>query len=248
MNTNYIANVFPVINSFSIDDGMLSLLVPYPVRGGQFVYTDRTADYFLNGVKMEDGSRTPLEWGNLNKDIYVDPVSKNMGDVTRQTFVVLSNQLLLKGDTAGAQRALKMHEEFFPKSNFPHDRFALMMVYAYSHVGDQVTAYDILCDVFDYYYQYYCYAKQFPDSMRQSVAKMLNDSYYFIYQVVLLRQREQMVRNPFDSISPERPLTAEGEKQFLAADPANAARLKAIDDFAASSMWNEVMAYMSNIR
>ena len=93
MNTSYISEVYPVVNNYSIDDGMLSMLVPYPVNRGGYNYTDRTADYFINGIKNDDGTYTPLQWGNLNKDIYVDPISKNMGDVQRQTFILLSLQV-----------------------------------------------------------------------------------------------------------------------------------------------------------
>ena len=247
MNPGYIRDVFPVIDNYTIDDGMLSLLVPYRVNGNRYVYTPRTKDYFLNGMRQEDGSYKPLEWGNLNKDIYVDPVSKNMGDVQRQSFVMLSQQLLQEGDTASAIKSLQLREEFFPTKNFPNDRFALMMVYAYSHVGDQVKAYEILCDVFDYYYQQMVYAKQFPASKARDVERMLVDAYYFLYQVVSLRQHAILTRNPFNGM-PEMALTAAGEEAFKAADSKNADRLKVMDEFIASTTYqNEVQAYVSRM-
>ena len=44
-------------------------------------------------------------------------------------------------------------------------------------------------------------------------------------------------------------LTDEGEKAFIAADPKNANRLKAIDDFVASPTYqNEVLGIISSIR
>ena len=247
MNVSYIRDVFPVVDNYSIDDGMLSLLVPYPVVDGRYRYTERTADYLLKGIKNDDGTYTPLQWGNLNRDIYIDPISKNMGDVQRQTFVLLSNQLLMEGDTAGARQALAIREEAFPTSNFPNDRFALMMVYAYSHVGDQVEAFKILCDVFDYYNQQLTYAKQFPTDKAYGVERQIADASYFLYQVVSMRNYGLM-RNPFDN-RPEVALTEAGAKAFAAADPKNAERLKAIDDFAKSAVYqNEVLPMVNNMR
>ncbi|MBP5547834.1 MAG: DUF2723 domain-containing protein [Bacteroidales bacterium] len=247
MNPSYIAEVFPVIDNYSLDDGMLTMLVPYPVRGGNYIYSARSKDYFLNGIRQEDGSYKALEWGNLNKDIYVDPVSKNMGDVQRQTFVMLSDQLLSAGDTASAIKALELREEFFPTKNFPNDRFAIMMVYAYSHVGDQVKAYSMLCDVFEYYYQQFVYVNQFTGNKAMGVEKMKADACYFIYQVAMLRHHN-MMRNPFNN-RPEICLTEEGENAFKASDPKNAERLKSFDAFLESSQYqNVVLPLMSNIR
>ncbi len=248
MNTGYIKEVFPVIDHYSINDGMLSLLVPYPVDGGQYIYTERTGDYLLKGMRQDDGSYKPLEWGNLNKEIYIDPISLNMGNVQRQSYIMLSNQYVESGDTASAIKALEIQNEFFPKPNFINDRFALMLVYAYSHVGDQVKAYDVLCDVFDYYIQQLNYVKSFPPEKSQGVNRMLGDAYYFLYQVVTLRKHNVFMRNPFNN-EPEMALTDAGEAAFKAAAPDNAERLQAIDLFASSPVFqNEVMAFVNSVR
>ena len=247
MNPGYIRDVFPVVDRYSIEDGMLSMLVPYPADDSQGRYSERTADYLLNGIKNADGTYTPLQWGNLDKDIYVDPISKNMGDVQRQSYVLLSDQLLREGDTAGARKALDIREKFFPKSNFPNDRFALMMVYAYSHVGDQVKAYDILCDVFDYYTQQLAYVKQFPADKSYGVERMVADASYFLYQVVGLCNHS-MSRNPFDN-RPEVALTESGAEAFARSSQQNADRLKAIQDFANGPVYqNEVLPLVENMR
>ncbi len=247
MHTSYISEVFPVVNNYSIDDGMLSLLVPYPVSGGQYIYSERTADYFINGFRNDDGSRTPLQWGNLNKNIYIDPVSKNSGDVQRQTFILLSNQKVVEGDTATAVKLLEMSEEFFPKSNFPNDRFAMMTLFAYKNVGNEVKAYDIVCDIFDYYTQQLTYAKQLTQNKSTNADRLLADACYFLYQVVQMRNHGVM-RSPFTNQA-EVPLTEAGEQQYLAASPDNAQRLKAVDDFAASSVFqNEVLPLINTMR
>ncbi|MBQ9587547.1 MAG: DUF2723 domain-containing protein [Bacteroidales bacterium] len=244
MNPGYIRDVFPVVDRYCIDDGMLSLIVPYPVMGA-YSYTPRTTDYFLKGYKNADGSYQPLKWGNLNADIYIDPVSKNMGDVQRQTFVILSQQLLQQGDTASAVKILQQREEFFPSSNFPNDRFALMMVYAYAHVGDKQKAIDILCDIFHYYQQQLAYAKQFPPDKSSGVGRMATDASYFLYQVVSLRQHQRLMRNPFDN----RPEITFSEADFQTyAAQGGADRLKAMDDFIASPQFAEVEAAMRGMQ
>ena len=247
MNPGYIRDVFPVVDRYSIEDGMLSMLVPYPADDSQGRYSERTADYLLNGIKNADGTYTPLQWGNLDKDIYVDPISKSMGNVQRQSYVLLSDQLLREGDTAGACKALDISEKFFPKSNFPNDRFALMMVYAYSHVGDQVKAYDILCDVFEYYTQQLAYVKQFPADKSYGVERMVADASYFLYQVVGMCNHS-MSRNPFDN-RPEVALTESGAEAFAQSSQQNADRLKAIQDFANGPVYqNEVLPLVENMR
>ena len=110
-----------------------------------------------------------------------------------------------------------------------------------------MKAYEILCDVFDYYYQQMVYAKQFPASKARDVERMLVDAYYFLYQVVSLRQHAILTRNPFNGM-PEMALTAAGEEAFKAADSKNADRLKVMDEFIASTTYqNEVQAYVSRM-
>ena len=166
----------------------------------------------------------------------------------RQSYIMLSNQYVESGDTASAIKALEIQNEFFPKPNFINDRFALMLVYAYSHVGDQVKAYDVLCDVFDYYIQQLNYVKSFPPEKSQGVNRMLGDAYYFLYQVVTLRKHNVFMRNPFNN-EPEMALTDAGEAAFKAAAPDNTERLQAIDLFASSPVFqNEVMAFVNSVR
>ena len=56
------------------------------------------------------------------------------------------------------------------------------------------------------------------------------------------------MRSPFTNQA-EVPLTEAGEQQYLAASPDNAQRLKAVDDFAASSVFqNEVLPLINTMR
>ena len=248
MNTGYIRDVFPVVDNYSMEDGMVSLLVPYPVSGERYQYTDRTADYLLNGIRNADGTYTPLAWGNLDKDIYVDPVSKNMGDVQRQMFFLVSYQMLAKGDTVGAKKAVELSDRYFPKANFPNDRYAIMKLYAYSHLGDQVRAYDVMCDIFEYYRQYMVYCKQFPSDKAQGVNRMLSDAYYVLYQISTIRKGPATMADPFTHVAYQ-PLTEAGEIEFLAAAPEHEERLRRVDEFFNSAEFmNEVLPLVSSMR
>ena len=241
MNPSLIRDVFPVVDRYSIDDGMLTLLVPYPTDNRSYQYSERTADFLLKGIRQEDGTYKPLEWGNLERDIYVDPVSENMGSVQRQMFFLVSYQQLEKGDTAAAAKLIELSEQFFPKKNFPNDKYAVMKMYAYSHIGDQVNAYDVLCDIFEYYHQYAVYCRQFPADKAQGVSKMLNDAYYILYQVATIRQGSAYMRDPFTGTNYQ-PLTPEGQEAFKKAAAGNAERLKALDDyFTSAEFQNEVL-------
>ncbi|MBR3528182.1 MAG: DUF2723 domain-containing protein [Bacteroidales bacterium] len=248
MNVSYIANVFPVVDHYSIDDGMLSMLVPYPVTGGGlFHYTERTKDYFLKGVRQEDGSYEPLRWGNLNKDIYVDPVSENMAVVQRQTFTMLAYQQVTKGDTATAKQLMEQSRTFFPQKNFPSNRFSMTALYLYAMIGDEVNAYETMCNIFKYYHQRLVYAKQFQGDKAMGMRRMMDDCYNTLYQLLQCRQRMAFY-NPFTGRDEGLRLTEAGEKAFIAAGKDNAARLKEIDNFIASPAYQEVMMALASRR
>ena len=122
MNPGYIREVFQPIYTYTVQDGMNHKLIPYPRQGKR--YTAQTTDYFLNGVDGET-----LKWGNLNSDIYVDPISLNMGTVQRQSLTLLANDEYNAGNEEKAKRLLDMAQEFFPAPNFPIDVYA---VYIYT--------------------------------------------------------------------------------------------------------------------
>ena len=232
MSTGYIKDVFTVVDNYSIDDGLVSLLVPYPVinRTGMPLYTERTADFFLKGVANADGSYEPLRWGNLNTGIYVDPISLNMGEVQRQTFSLLAMQRVGKGDTASARRLLAMCDEYFPRSEFPVQRYAINTVSAYCMVNDQVSAYDLWLDIFDYYRQQVAFYSQFPAKMTMDVYPREQEARFFLSQMLRYCHRYNKNVNPATG-RPDATLTEEGEKAFVAASEANAKRLKEAYDY-----------------
>ena len=150
-------------------------VLPYP-RTQRF--TDQTADYFLHGVDGE-----PLKWGNLAADIYVDPISDNMGVVQRQTMMLCANYEAERGNLDKARELLLLCDSIFPQKNFPHDIYA---AYIYtgsnSHVdvvalyrrllGDE-KATELWNEVFEYYRQEALYLQQFKGEKAAGVRSQL---------------------------------------------------------------------------
>ena len=121
MNPGYIRDVFQPVYSYTVQDGMNHKIIPYPRTGSR--YTPETADYFLNGVDGE-----PLKWGNLNSDIYVDPISLNMGTVQRQSLSLLAYDEYNAGNEEKAKGLLDISQKYFPAPNFPIDVYAVYIV------------------------------------------------------------------------------------------------------------------------
>ena len=204
MNPSYIQRVFTPIRSYCVQDGMNYKLTPYPSKLSQPVlfdnhenkytlqtFTEESYDYFINGYKGDDGEMHPLEWGNLNADIYVDPVSINMGTVQRQTFCVAARELLEKGDTVRARKILERSDEFFPESNFAYDKYSMMMVDLYCDVYGKEKAAKIWDSIFHYYSQDMAYYSQYLGTSKSSgVTNLIQESAQILYG---LNQLAEMV-------------------------------------------------------
>ena len=182
MNPGYIRDVYPLVDRYSVQDGMNHKLIPYPRRSR---YSDRTADYFLDGA-----NGTPLKWGNLNSDIYVDPISLNMGVVQRQTMVVLAAEEADKGNIDKARRLLDSARANFPPKNFPIDVYS---VYIYtgnnSHVdvvglyrdiyGDE-AARELWQQAFNYYNVHLAYLSRFKGEKAAGVKALIQNDLQII--------------------------------------------------------------------
>lgn len=189
-NTQGVPEVFPPVRSCCVQDGMNYKFLPYP---RQQRYTDRTADYFLDGV---DG--VPLKWGNLNSDIYVDPISLNMGTVQRQQMLSVAADELEKGHKEKAKRLLDIAREAFPLKNFPADVYAVYIytgnnthvdvVDLYKQVYGEAEAIQLWNDAFRYYSDEVSYLRRFTGEKAQGVRTQLQSD----LQVVALL--EEMAR------------------------------------------------------
>ena len=174
MNPSYIQDVFPVIRNYIVQDGMNYKLIPFDAKVSQPVlfdkrdnqyhlqsFTEETYDYFIDGYKDDQGVLHPLEWGNLNADIYVDPVSINMGTVQRQTFSIAARELLEKGDTVRARKLLEISDANFPESNFAYDKYSVILIDLYYDVYGADRASAIWDSIYKYYDQNLNYYSQY---------------------------------------------------------------------------------------
>ena len=113
-----IPDVFPLVYSYTIQDGLNYKFIPYPKNKR---YTDQSADYFINGVNGE-----PLKWGNLDRDIYVDPVSRQQFAPTlHQNVLILAYDEMRKGNEDKSRRLLEMYDKNFPDKNFTPDIYSI---------------------------------------------------------------------------------------------------------------------------
>ena len=195
MNPGYIKDVFPPIRKYVVQDGMNYKLVPYPSEIAQPVlfdnrenkymlqnFTEASYDYFIHGYKDAEGQMHELEWGNLNSDIYVDPVSINMGTVQRQTFCIAARELLQKGDTARARELLEVSDKAFPESNFVYDKYAMIMVDLYNDVFGKERAAQIWDGIFKYYSQDMKYFSQYSSTNKSAgVYNLLQETAQMLY-------------------------------------------------------------------
>ena len=195
MNPSYIKDVFPPVRQYSVQDGMNYKLVPckaqaiQPIlldkRDNKYVvqnFTEESYDYFINGYKGADGQMHPLEWGNLNADLYVDPVSVNMGTVQRQTFSIAASELISKGDTARARKMLELSDKYFPEKNFPYDKYSVMMITLYRDVFGLDRAKEIWDSIFKYYSQELAYYGQYQGTPKaDGVRSATQDACQIIY-------------------------------------------------------------------
>ena len=175
MNPGYIKDVFPLVYSYTIQDGMNHKITPY--RRTNERYTPQTADYFINGVDGE-----PLKWGNLAADIYVDPISLNMGVVQRQSMVMVAYDEYNKGNKENAKALLDRAQQFFPKNNFPVDVYAFYIVNGntrvdvvelYKNIYGEDAAKQLWQDGYDHYSQEINYLARFKGKYSKGVRRTL---------------------------------------------------------------------------
>ena len=203
MNPSYIQKVFTPIRSYCVQHGMNYKLTPYQAYLVQPVlfdprdnsrslqtFAEESYDYFLNGYKDANGEYVPLQWGNLNADIYVDPVSDNMGTVQRQTFCVAAKELVEKGDTVRARRMLEINDEYFPAKNFCHNKYSMIMVDLYYDVFGKERAAEIWDDIYTYYSQDMAYYYQYIGTDKSAgVTQLIQECAQLMYGLNQLASR-----------------------------------------------------------
>ena len=183
MSPSYITKIFPPAANYCQPDGLVYKLCFYPVKAERF--SRQTADYFINGFVNADGSRTPLQWGNLNADIYVDPISLNSGVVQRQNFAFVAEDCLNRGDKETARKLIELSNEFFPAKNFARDRYMIAHIGIYQRALGTEKAIELWNDIFNYYSQDLAYISQYAKSsnrnLKMGVSRRLMEDVQALY-------------------------------------------------------------------
>ncbi|MBR4803168.1 MAG: DUF2723 domain-containing protein, partial [Bacteroidales bacterium] len=197
---NGLKAVIPFVGEYCQQAGMVYRILPYAVPKKQSVSLDETYNYYMDGEKTGT-----MHWGNLNNpDVYVDPVSFNMGVVQRQSWALLAQNYIDEGavllryttpkgnDTLvqevkdqskldKAKAILALAEKYFPKENFPRDRYTIFFVDVYSQVGDTAMATQYFNDIRQYYEQDLRYFSQFKGNEAKNVRREMESAIQILY-------------------------------------------------------------------
>jgi hypothetical protein len=119
-----------------------------------------------------------LQWGNLNStEIYIDDaVTKNSAIVQRQTYGVLAQQLVEEGKQDKAKDMLALSERFFPKENFPLDKYSIFFIQLYTSMNDTAKAAQYFDDILNFYEQELAYYSQFKGEKARGVYSLMQEA------------------------------------------------------------------------
>ena len=159
MNPRYLQKVFPNIEQYTRQEGLVHRIVPYQAGGAY--NTERS--YTLMNSKFE--------WGGVkDPDVYLeDAVSVNNSRNMRQFHVLLASQLANKGEKAKALEILNKAVVEFPNSKMPYDRFDISLAETYHKAGDIAKAKEVLGKIISYHTEYLNYYKRFTGKKARSV-------------------------------------------------------------------------------
>ena len=178
MNPSYIKDVYPLVNTYSIQEGMVYKLTPYPVYGEARFDSEKSYNYFMNG----DGT-SPLKWGNLTSpDVYIDnAVTLNSAIVQRQTYGMLAQQLIEEGKPEKAKDMLMQAETHFPNVNFPLDKYSIFFIKLYVDVNDIAKATQYFDEILNLYEQELAYYSQFKGVKARGVLSNMQEAAQAVY-------------------------------------------------------------------
>lgn len=190
MNPGYIKDVYPLVDLYSIQEGMVHKLTPYPVSNDKKFNTELSYNYFMNG----DGTGE-LKWGNLNSpDVYIDnAVTQNSAIVQRQTYGMLAQQLIKEGKINEAKDMLNQAEVNFPKENFPLDRYSIFFMQLYVDVQDTAKANQYFDEILNFYEQELAYFSQFKGNKAKGVYGSIQDAAQVVY--ILYNNAERTLKD-----------------------------------------------------
>ena len=159
MNPRYLAKVFPNIQQYIRQEGIVFRIMPYQTNGGFDM--DKTYNLFTE----------KFAWGGVNQEgVYLEEaVSVNNSKNMRGNFSILANHLVSQGEIYKAIRVLNKAVKEFPNEKLHFDRYDIALAEVYLKAGDIKKGQDVLNKIITYYISYVKYLEQFKGKKAKSV-------------------------------------------------------------------------------
>ena len=159
MNPRYLAKVFPNIQQYIKQEGIVFRIMPYPTGGG--FNTEKSYKLFTE----------KFAWGGVNQEgVYLEEaVSVNNSKNMRGNFSILANHLVSQGEIYKAIRVLNKAVKEFPNEKLQFDRYDIALAEGYLKAGEIKKGQDVLNKIISYYVSYVKYLEQFKGKKAKSV-------------------------------------------------------------------------------
>ena len=159
MNPRYLAKVFPNIQQYIRQEGIVFRIMPYPTNGG------------FNSEKTYNLFTEKFSWGGVNQEgVYLeDAVTVNNSKNMRGNFFILANDLVEKGQKQKAVNVLDKAIKEFPNEKLHFDRYDIALAEVYLKAGEIKKGQDVLNKIITYYISYVKYLEQFKGKKAKSV-------------------------------------------------------------------------------
>ena len=159
MNPRYLAKVFPNIQQYIRQEGIVFRIMPYPTNGG------------FNSEKTYNLFTEKFSWGGVNQEgVYLEEaVSVNNSKNMRGNFSILANNLVEKGQKQKAINVLDKAIKEFPNEKLHFDRYDIALAEVYLKAGEIKKGQDVLNKIITYYISYVKYLEQFKGKKAKSV-------------------------------------------------------------------------------
>jgi tetratricopeptide (TPR) repeat protein len=178
MNPRYLTKVFPDIQKYIRQEGIVYRIVPYPADG-RFDY-NKTSKLFLD----------KFQWGGVKDEgVYLEEaVTINNSRSMRNNFSLYANKLINNGHKAEAVKILDKSLIEFPSSKIPFDRYDIMLAEAYLKAGAMDKGQGVLNELISYYVSYVKYLEQFKGKKAKAVEGEITLAIYVLSELASLAE------------------------------------------------------------
>lgn len=184
MNPRYLTKVFPNIQNYIRQEGIVYRIMPYPTNGGFDM--DKTYKLFTE----------KFAWGGVNQeDVYLEEaVSVNNSKNMRGNFSIFANKLVESGQKQKAINVLDKAVKEFPDCKLAFDRYDIALAEIYMKAGEIKKGEEVLNKTISYYVSYVNYLKQFKGKKAKAVEGEKQLSIYVLAELGNLAQTYNLTK------------------------------------------------------